>query len=137
MAPGRTSRQEMPPLKLYRAILSCKMVSFTYVLRILRHPVTQLISFAQIIDTVLYNNQSNPSAASSAYNAATSSAGSGGQQTGAVGGGGVNAPTETGAVGGQTSKSSAMTRVDLEGGKLAVQAAIAFVGVLGGAALLI
>lgn len=86
-----------------------------------------------IIDTVLYNNHSDPGAASSAYNAYTSTAGQGAQQTGGVGSGPT--PTETGPIG-RGSQSAGILAAPI-GGAPIVQAIALLAGVLAGTVLLI
>ncbi|KAG8992931.1 hypothetical protein FRB90_000864 [Tulasnella sp. 427] len=101
--------------------------------RVVQSDVIVKNGVVHIIDTVLFNNNSNPSAASSAYSAYTSTAGQGGQQTGAVGG---PSPTETGPIGGSSSKSAGVAVRLVDQG--AVLSAVAVLGgVLSGAALLI
>ncbi|KAG8904060.1 hypothetical protein FRB99_002331 [Tulasnella sp. 403] len=86
-----------------------------------------------IIDGVLLNTQSNPGAASSAYNAYTSSAGQGAQQTGGVGA----SPTETGPVGSPSHSSSAFAVRMEVGGTVVLQGVALLAGLLAGAALLV
>jgi uncharacterized surface protein with fasciclin (FAS1) repeats len=84
-----------------------------------------------VIDAVLFNNNTNPAAASSAYSAYTSTAGQNSQQTGAVAG---PTPTETGPIGGNNNAAISIRMVD----QSAVLSAVALVaGALSGAALLI
>ncbi|KAG8949369.1 hypothetical protein FRC04_008604 [Tulasnella sp. 424] len=86
-----------------------------------------------IIDAVLFNNQSNPSAAASAYSAYTSTAGQNNQQqTGAVGA----TPTETGPIGGTNTHNAALA-IRLVDQSTVLSAVVVVAAAMSGAALLI